>query len=143
MLSPFAPPLGERFIGWLDRKDGEGDIFLSSVTVHEIEKGIALLDHKGATVKAATLRGWLSGLIEVYGDKILSLDARAAALSGRLEAVALATGHAPGMADASVAGIAQAQDLIVVTRNTKHFMPFCIKVVSPEEACADSDITRS
>ena len=43
-------------------------------------------------------------------------------------------GHNPGMADATVAGIAKAHDLAVVTRNGKHFQLFDIAVLSPEEA---------
>lgn len=57
MLSPSAPDAPAAFLAWLERMDGEGLIFLSAVTVHEIEKGIALLDHKGATARAAALRG--------------------------------------------------------------------------------------
>jgi len=38
------------------------------------------------------------------------------------------------MADATIAGIAKAQDLVVVTRNTKHFLPFGIGVATPDEA---------
>jgi predicted nucleic acid-binding protein len=133
MLSPSAPVVPAPFLGWLEHMDGEGRIFLSAVTVHEIEKGIALLDHKGATAKAAGLRGWLSGLVGGYSDKILGLDTDAAAVSGRLEAGAIAGGHAPGMADAIIAGIAQAHDLVVVTRNIRHFLPFGVGVSSPDE----------
>src|SRR6185312_3876639 len=43
MLSPSAPDVPAPFLGWLERMDGEGRIFLSAVTVHEIEKGITLL----------------------------------------------------------------------------------------------------
>jgi toxin FitB len=133
MLSPSAPDVPSPFLGWLQRMDGEGRIFLSAVSVHEIEKGVALLDHKGATAKAAALRRWLSGLIAGYGDKILGLDTDAATVSGRLEASAIASGHAPGMADAIIAGIAQAHDLTVVTRNSTHFLPFGVGVSSPDE----------
>ena len=62
MLSPSAPDVPASFLGWLERMDGEGRIFLSAVTVHEIEKGIALLDRKGATARAAGLRGWRNGI---------------------------------------------------------------------------------
>lgn len=114
--------------------DGEGRIFLSAVTIQEIEKGIALLEHKRAAAKAASLRVWLSGLITTYDDKILGLDASAAAFAGQLEAKAISSGHNPGMADAIIAGIAKAHDLVIVTYNTKHFLPFGITVSSPDEA---------
>lgn len=45
--------------------------FLSVVSIHAIEKGIALLDHKGATAKAASLKAWLSGPVSTYDDKII------------------------------------------------------------------------
>ena len=133
MLSPSAPDIPAPFLGWLERMDGEGRIFLSAVTIHEIEKGITLLDHRGATAKATGLRVWLSGLIAGYSNKIFSLDTDAAAVSGRLEADAIAGGQAPGMADATIAGIAQAHDLVVVTRNIRHFLPFGVGVSSPDE----------
>lgn len=113
--------------------DNEGQLFLSVVSVHEIEKGIALLDHKGASARAAGLRIWLTGLIAAFGDNILAADLHASVLAGQLEARAIAAGHSPGMADALIAGIAKANDLVVVTHNAKHFQPFCIDVLSPEE----------
>lgn len=134
MLSPSKAAASPQFIEWLTCRDGEGGIFLSVVTIHEIEKGIALLDHKGAAAKAASLKAWLSGLVATYDDRILGLDISAAASSGQLEAAAIAAGHDPGMADAMIAGIASAHDLVIVTRNTKHFLPFGVAVSSPEEA---------
>jgi predicted nucleic acid-binding protein len=132
MLSPSRAEASEGFLRWLDQMDGQGRLFLSVVTLHEIEKGIALLEHKGATAKAASLKIWLAGLIATYDDKILAVDALAAALAGQLEAKALAAGHDPGMADATIAGIAKAYDLVIVTRNTKHFSPFWVSVQTPE-----------
>ncbi len=133
MLSPSRAGASTRFLDWLERMDGEGRIFLSVVTIHEIEKGIALLEHKGSAAKAAGLRLWLSGLVAIYDDKILGTDASAAALAGQLEAKAISSGHDPGMADATVAGIAEANDLIVVTLNAKHFVPFGVSVASPDD----------
>jgi toxin FitB len=134
MLSPSRAEASARFLDWLAHMDGEGRIFLSVVTIHEIEKGIALLEHKGAVAKAGALRVWLSGLVTTYDDKILGVDAAAAALAGQLEAKAISAGHGSGMADATVAGIAKANDLIVMTLNTKHFVPFGAGVTSPDDA---------
>ncbi len=138
MLSPSRAEASGQFLEWLERADGEDRVFLSVVTIHEIEKGIALLDSKGATAKAAGLRVWLSGLLAIYDDKILGLDGPAASLSGRAEAKAVAAGHDPGMADALIAGIAKAHDLTVITRNVKHFGPFDIRVASPDDAASGS-----
>lgn len=137
MLAPSKAEASAEFLTWLDRMDGDGRLFLSVVSIHEIEKGVALLDHKGAAAKAASLKAWLSGLVSTYDDKIIGLDMQAAAIGGRLEAKALAAGHGPGMADAVIAGIAAAHELIVVTCNTKHFLPFGSPVLSPDEAAAE------
>ena len=137
MLAPSKAEASDDFLTWLDRRDGDGRLFLSVVSIHEIEKRIALLDHKGATAKAASLKAWLSGLVSTYDDKIIGFDAQAAAIGGRLEAKALAAGHDPGTADAVIAGIAAAHELVIVTRNTKHFLPFGVAVLSPDEAAAE------
>jgi predicted nucleic acid-binding protein len=133
MLSPSRAEASAPFLEWLERMDDEGRVFLSVITIHEIEKGIALLEHKGAAAKAAGLRVWLSGLAATYDDKILGVDASAAALAGRLEAKAISAGHDPGMAEAVIAGVAKAFDFVIVTRNTKHFLPFGVSVLSPDE----------
>jgi len=139
MLAPSKAEASADFLTWLDRMDADGQLFLSVVSIHEIEKGIALLDHKGTTAKAASMKAWLSGLVSTYDDKIIGVDAQAAAIGGRLEAKALAAGHDPGMADAVIAGIAAAHELVIVTRNTKHFLPFGVAVLSPEEAATEGD----
>lgn len=134
MLSPSRAEASARFLDWLERMDGEGRLFLPVVTIHEIEKGIALLEHKGAAAKAAGLKVWLKGLAATYDDKIIPFDASAAALAGQLEAKAISGGHDPGMADAIIAGIAKAHNLVIVTRNTRHFLPFGANMLSPDEA---------
>jgi len=133
MLSPSRAEASTIFLDWLERMDGEGRLFLSVVTIHEIEKGIALLEHKGATAKAAGLKVWLAGLVSTYDDKIIGVDTSAAALAGQLEAKAISVGQNPGMADAIIAGIAKVHDLHIVTGNSKHFLPFGIAVSSPDE----------
>ena len=134
MLSPTRAAASAMFLDWLERMDAGGRVFLSVVTIHEIEKGIALLEHKRAIAKAANLKVWLAGLVSTYDDKIIAVDTSAAALAGQLEAKALSAGHDPGMADATIAGTAKAHDIAIVTRNTRHFQAFDVRVLSPDEA---------
>ncbi len=134
MLAPSRAQASAPFLDWLEHMDSEGRVFLSVVTIHEIEKGIALLEHKRATAKAAGLKVWLAGLVTAYDDKIIHVDPSAAAFAGQLEAKAISAGHDPGMADATIAGIARAKALVVVTHNKKHFLPFGVDVVTPVEA---------
>lgn len=134
MFSPSKPTVPEGFIRWLEAADAEGTRFLSVLTVHEIEKGVALLERMGATARGASLRLWLSGLVSTYDDRILSIDTTVSTRSGQLGAIAVAAGHSPGMADALIAGTAKVHDLVVVTRNPKHFDPFGIGVMAPGAA---------
>ena len=133
LLAPSRAGLSKRFTDWLEQTDAEGRIYLSAVTVYEIEKGIALLEHAKATAKSANLRLWLAGLVATYQDKIIPIDAEVAAIAGQLDARAISAGQHPDMADAIIAGIAKVHDAIVVTRNTKHFLPFGIEFVTPDE----------
>lgn len=138
MLAPSRTDAPAPFLAWLERMDRDGRLFLSVVTVHEIERGVAPLERNGASAKAAALKAWLAGLLATYGDNILGLDAPVASLSGRLEAKGLAGGVDSGMADAIVAGIAQAHDLVVVTCNAKHFLPFGVSLATPDDITAKS-----
>lgn len=130
LLSPSRAESATKLIAWLDKAEETADFFLSVVTVHEIERGIVLLERKGATAKARGLRYWVDGLFSTYEDRILPIDAAVSALSGKLEAEAIAAGHSPSMADALIAGTAKAHDLTVVTLNLKHFEPFGIELMA-------------
>lgn len=130
MLSPSRAETSVGLIAWLDKTEATSEFFLSVVTVHEIERGITLLERKGATSKASDLRRWMTGLFSTYEDRILPIDAAVSALSGRLEAEAIAAGHSPGMADALIAGTAKAHDLTVVTLNQRHFEPFGVSLMA-------------
>jgi predicted nucleic acid-binding protein len=103
------------------------------MTIHEIEKGIRLLEGKCATSKATLIELFLQGLIAGYGDRILPIDAETAREAGRLEGRVMSAGHSPGMADAMIAGTASLRGLTIITRNLKHFLPFGVAVKSPDE----------
>jgi predicted nucleic acid-binding protein len=121
------------FVRWVDEQQALNAIYLSAVTIHEIEEGVQLLEQKGAIAKAASIRAWLLGLAAGYGSSILSLDAGIARVSGELEAIAIAAGHAPGAVDAMIAGTAKHYGLTIVTKNLKHFRPFGTPVLSPDQ----------
>ncbi len=133
MLSPSRGDVSRVFIDWAEAQDSLDQLYLSAVTIHEIEKGIALLEGKGANAKAAGIRLWLSGLTTAYDDRILPITTGVAALSGQLEARAIKSGHSPGMSDALIAGCAISHDLTIVTHNLRHFLPFDVAAMSPTD----------
>jgi predicted nucleic acid-binding protein len=128
----YRADVSANFVRWLDEQGAIDAVYLSAVTIHEMEKGIGLLEHKGATAKAWSIRIWLCGLIAGYDSSVLAVDAETAWLSGELEAIAIAAGHAPGAADAMIAGTAKRHGLTVITNNLRHFQPFGIPVLTPD-----------
>ena len=132
----YRTDINPRFAHWLEEQEALSSIYLSAVTIHEMEKGIRLLERKGANAKARNIRIWLLGLIAGYRSSVLALDAEIAWLSGELEAIANAAGHAPGAADAMIAGTAKYHGLTVVTNDLRHFQPFRISVLTPDQAAS-------
>ena len=133
MFSPSKATATPEFADWLEGQEQLSAVYLSAVTVHELEKGVRLLEAKGAKAKAAGIELFLQGLIAGYGDRILPVDADVARESGKLEAKAITAGHNPGASDAMIAGTASVHQLTVITANLKHFHAFGIKVKSPAQ----------
>lgn len=136
LLAPTKAKPVPGFVEWVERRDFEGQIFVSVVSIHEMERGIHRLEGTGALRKAEALRKWLSGLIEGYGDKILPVALWTATLSGQAEAAAIGAGRNPGMADALIAGTAKAFGLTVVTDNVGDFVACGVAPLRPVDAVA-------
>ena len=116
-----------RVIEWL-RGLREADVFLSVVTIGEIERGI----HKVRdTDFALSLTRWLEDLLRFYGDRILPVTPDIARRWGRLSAD---IGHEGS--DLLVAATAAAHGLTVATRNVRHFAPTGVAVFDPFKATA-------
>ena len=106
-------------LGWMERNSS--DLFVSVITIAEVEAGIARSARMGAAAKAVRLRAWLDLVLHLYGERVLPLDLVAARLVGVLADRARALGQAPGFEDLAIAAIAQVRGLTVLTRNLRHF----------------------
>jgi len=106
-------------------------LFISVVTVAEIEDGIAKLRREGATRKSADLAEWLETVMHLYGDRILAFDAPAARIAGTLSDRARGLGHAPGFADIIIAATARRHQLTILSHNLRHFEPLGVSVLDP------------
>ncbi|HEX4043215.1 MAG TPA: type II toxin-antitoxin system VapC family toxin [Xanthobacteraceae bacterium] len=101
------------------------DLFISVISVGEIERGIALQRGKDQQF-ASSLAIWLDHLLNVYGDRVLPFDLASARRWGRLSAM---LGHHG--ADLQIAATALEHGLTVVTRNVSHFEPAGVPVFDP------------
>jgi hypothetical protein len=115
---------------WLARRRDD-ELFLSVVSVGEIERGIAAMQRDRDPAFAERLANWLERLLAVHGERVLPFDLAAARRWGELSA---RIGH--GGADLQIAATALACGLTVATRNTAHFAPTGVAVVNPFEAAA-------
>jgi predicted nucleic acid-binding protein len=116
-------------VEWMDRHSAE--LYLSTITIAEIEDGIAKAHREKARRKAAGLTEWLETLLHLYADRILAFDLPAARIAGRLSDLARSKGLAPGLADIMIAATARSRGLTVLTRNIRHFEPFALPALNP------------
>jgi predicted nucleic acid-binding protein len=120
-----------KMITWMDTRSPS--LFLSAVTVMEIEDGIAKARREGASRKAGNLAEWLETILHLYGDRIIAFDTRIASLAGALSDRSRGLGHAPGLADIIIAATAERRGLTILTRNMRHFASLGIPVLNPFE----------
>ncbi len=120
---------------WLERNSDR--LYLSVITVAEVEGGIAKARRQGATRKAHRLSEWLETLLHLYSSRILPLDLSGARLLGRLSDRARADGQAPGLADLAIAATASGRGYTVLTRNLRHFQLLGIAAHDPLDTLPD------
>lgn len=106
-------------------------LFLSVVTVAEIEDGIVKLMREGATRKSTDLASWLETVLHLYEQRILVFDAPTARIAGGVADQARGRGHAPGFADIIIAATAKRHELTILSRNVRHFEPLGVAVLDP------------
>jgi predicted nucleic acid-binding protein len=131
VISAAAPsrPVSLGLVEWMDRRTNS--LFLSVVTVAEIEDGIAKLRREGARRKGADLSAWLETVLHLYGNRVLVFDAVIARVAGAISDRARGRGQSPGLADIIVAATAQHHGLTILSRNIRHLKPLGVAVIDP------------
>jgi len=113
-----------RVEAWL-AEQRNADLFVSVVSIGEIERGIAL-QRRSNPEFALALSTWLDRLLAAYGDRLLPFDLAAARRWGELSAT---VGN--DSADLQIAATALENGLTVVTRNISDFAPTGVPVLDP------------
>jgi len=104
----------------------EAPLYLSVITVGELRRGVELIRHRGDALQARRLENWLKSILTDFADNILDVDADIAQLWGGLCAP-----RAENAMDKLIAATAMIHDLIVVTRNRRHFAATAVPVLNP------------
>jgi predicted nucleic acid-binding protein len=111
-------------VAWFERQRTT-DLFLSVVSVGEIERGIErqrAIDPRFSEALAA----WLDRVLALYGERIVAFDLRIARRWGILSA---ALGN--DSADLMIAATALEQGFTVVTHNVSGFEPTGVAILNP------------
>jgi toxin FitB len=102
--------------------------FISSITLHELERGILSMEHKDPT-QAAILRAWMNRqILTRFSGRILPVDIAVAQRCAKL--------HVPDPKperDAFIAATALVHGMTVVTRNVDGFKLTGVEVLNPWE----------
>ena len=117
----------DAFAAWV-RDNGER-LYISTVTVAEIEAGIARAVRIGATTKAARLSCWLAAVEHFYAGRILAFGIEEARHAGAI--LDRARSHDPGFEDIAIAATAAAHGFTVLTANERHFAPLGVPLANP------------
>ena len=102
------------------------DLFISVVTLLEIEMGIGLMERRDL-VQTTLLRTWFNNhVLPAFEGRILVVDTAVALCFGNL--------HVPDPRsdrDALIAATAIVHDMTVVTRNVADFKPTGVQILNP------------
>jgi predicted nucleic acid-binding protein len=102
-------------VSWVRERD-EDELFLSVITIGELEKGIARLPD---SPKRVTLEQWVRReLADRFRDRLLVIDSGVAARWGAMVGASEARGQPLPVIDSLIVATSLQHDLTVVTRNT-------------------------
>ncbi len=108
-----------KVIAWLDEQD-ETSLFISVITLGEIEKGILKLRATDAS-RSQKLTAWLGLVEQRFSGRILPLDTAALHVWAQLSANAELAGKPLPVMDGLIMATAQCHGLTVVPRNVQDF----------------------
>lgn len=110
---------------WADAVDPL-DLFVSAITIQELETGVLLAGRRNAA-HGALLRRWMDGhVLTAFANRILPVDMAVAQRSASL--------HVPvprPLADSLIAGTALVHNMTMITRNTMDFEPMGVRLLNP------------
>lgn len=101
-------------------------LYLAAVTIGELRRGVELIRYRGDYRQANLLERWLDALLAEHGENVLPFDTDAAQLWGRLRVP-----QPENPLDKQIAATALLYDLILVTRNVRHFSATGVKLLDP------------
>ena len=106
----------------------DSELFLSAITLGEIQKGVRLLP---AGKRRQELQAWLLFLQSSFEDRILPITSDTSLIWGEITAKCQKVGHTLHSSDGLIAATAIQSGLYLVTRNVSDFEPAGVLIVNP------------
>lgn len=118
-------------VAWAASTSASG-MFVSAITVQELEIGVLLAERRDAA-QGAILRRWLeTQVLPAFAERILPVDTAVARRGAVL--------HVPDprpVRDSFIAATALVHRMPVVTRNVPGFAPTGVEIINPWQAAGD------
>lgn len=115
-------------VSWLDKQE-ERSLFLSVLTLGELQKGISKLPDG---VRKDQLQAWAGhDLVERFSGRMIDIDRETALVWGKLQGESEQQGERLPVMDSLIAATATAHGLTVVTRNIKDMERCRARVCNP------------
>lgn len=128
------PRTNKAVVQWLNRQPAE-TIWTTSVTLFELRYGIEKL--VAGDQRAELEASWQEFGSEIFGDRILNFDLRAARAAAELAGLRAKRTRIVDMRDTFIAGIAISRGATLATRNTRDFADAGLPLVDPWKSGAD------
>jgi toxin FitB len=131
-FAPGRPAASPQLAQWLEAHSDL--LFLSVISIVEVEAGIKKLQRTGGKGRADLLAAWIEQILAAYHERVLAFDLAAGRLAGALTDRARAAGSHPGFADIAIAATAQHHGLVLLTVNVRDFRAIGVPFANPFEA---------
>ena len=114
---------------WLDNQAAIDQLFTSTITVYEIQRGI---ENMARGRRRQRLEEQMATLLNhVFKGRLIEFDTDAALATARYQAAREARGRPIDMADAMIAGLSLSKGAALATRNIRHFTGPELTLINP------------
>lgn len=102
------------------------DLYVTAFTVAEIERGVRRKESSDLAQGTMLRRWFVESVLPAFDRRVLAFDLQAARILARYPVPESAPAD-----DAQIAAVAEANGMVVVTRNTRHFRPLGVRTLDP------------
>jgi toxin FitB len=129
LISELVRPVpDDRVVRWIESRN-EFDLYLSVLTLGEIQKGISRLSSGKKKLQMTT---WMKDELEVrFAERLIPVTGDIALMWGQMLGTSEKNGQPLSAVDALITATAAVHSLVLVTRNIRDFQGCSIDIVDP------------